>query len=129
MGQEIRIGDAEREKALELLGVHLGDGRLTITEYGDRSAQVTTARTRGELLALFADLPAPKPQFEPRPAVPPMPPAFVPPSFPARPRFDRSYVPAVVLGCVALFFAFRSPAVFLLIPVVMLILHARGRRP
>ncbi|MGH3764259.1 MAG: DUF1707 SHOCT-like domain-containing protein [Pseudonocardiaceae bacterium] len=59
----MRIGDAEREEALNALGAHMSAGRLDIDEYGDRSARVTTARTRSELSALFADLPAPKPSF------------------------------------------------------------------
>lgn len=67
----IRISDSEREDALGKLGEHLGDGRLDIDEYGERSAQVATAKTRGELLRLFSDLPEPKPTFgQPRPPVP-----------------------------------------------------------
>jgi hypothetical protein len=65
----MRIGDAERENALKALGDHMSVGRLDIDEYGDRSAKVTTARTRAELLAVFADLPDPKPVFgAPQPA-------------------------------------------------------------
>lgn len=60
---DLRIGDTEREEALEALGQHMAAGRLDIDEYGDRSARVTTARTRSELVALFADLPDPKPAF------------------------------------------------------------------
>lgn len=60
----MRIGDAERENALKALGDHMSVGRLDIDEYGDRSAKVTTARTRAELLAVFADLPDPKPVFD-----------------------------------------------------------------
>src|SRR5262245_58094144 len=67
----IRISDSEREDALGKLGEHMSAGRLDIDEYGERSAQVATARTRGELLGLFGDLPEPKPTFgQPRPAVP-----------------------------------------------------------
>ncbi|HEX3792301.1 MAG TPA: DUF1707 domain-containing protein [Pseudonocardiaceae bacterium] len=80
---DFRIGDAERESAMTALGEHMAAGRLTIDEYGDRSAQVTTAKTRGELFAQFSDLPSPHPQLggvnsTPPPAstVPPMPPAF-----------------------------------------------------
>jgi Domain of unknown function (DUF1707) len=60
----MRIGDTERENALKALGEHMSVGRLDIDEYGDRSAKVTTARTRGELLAVFADLPDPKPVLD-----------------------------------------------------------------
>ena len=58
---EIRIGDTEREAALKALGEHLSAGRIDIDEYGDRSAQVTAARTRGDLRGLFTDLPEPHP--------------------------------------------------------------------
>ena len=54
---DIRVSDTEREDALEKLGEHLSAGRLDIDEYGERSAKVTTAKTRGELLDLFGDLP------------------------------------------------------------------------
>jgi hypothetical protein len=60
---EIRISDAEREDALGKLGEHMGAGRLDLDEFGERSAKVATARTRGELLRLFGDLPEPKPAF------------------------------------------------------------------
>lgn len=59
----IRISDTERESALTALGEHLASGRLGVDEYGDRSARVSTTKTRGELLALFADLPEPHPTF------------------------------------------------------------------
>ncbi|WP_337960484.1 DUF1707 domain-containing protein [Kutzneria chonburiensis] len=77
---EMRIGDAEREQALAALGEHMSAGRLTIDEYGERSAKVTAARTRGELVELFTDLPDPKPGAAPtpQPAAAPQPPATVP---------------------------------------------------
>lgn len=68
---EIRISDSEREDALGKLGEHMSAGRLDIDEYGERSAKVATAKTRGELLGLFGDLPEPKPAFgQPRPVAP-----------------------------------------------------------
>ncbi|MET3804974.1 hypothetical protein ABIB25_001970 [Nakamurella sp. UYEF19] len=57
----IRIGDAERNAAVEALGEHMTTGRLDLDEYGTRSAIANTAKTVGELQALFADLPAPHP--------------------------------------------------------------------
>lgn len=66
---DIRISDTEREDALTKLGEHMAEGRLDIDEYGERSAKVATAKTRGELLGLFGDLPEPKPTFgQPSPA-------------------------------------------------------------
>ncbi|GGM66030.1 hypothetical protein GCM10012275_40770 [Longimycelium tulufanense] len=60
----IRIGDTERENALALLGEHFQAGRLNVEEYGERTAKVTTVRTRGELTDLFTDLPEPHPRFD-----------------------------------------------------------------
>lgn len=59
----IRVSDTEREDALGKLGEHMSAGRLDIDEYGERTAKVATAKTRGELLSLFGDLPEPKPAF------------------------------------------------------------------
>jgi hypothetical protein len=57
----MRVGDTERNSALEALGEHLSAGRITLDEYGDRSAKVTVAKTADDLSALFDDLPAPHP--------------------------------------------------------------------
>src|SRR5438094_2259174 len=46
------------------------DGRLDINEYGERSARASAATTRGEVLALFDDLPAPHPVFGQQAAAP-----------------------------------------------------------
>lgn len=59
MHPDVRIGTAEREQAVELLTRHLGEGRLSLAEFGDRCAQVEVARTYRDLAALFADLPLP----------------------------------------------------------------------
>lgn len=59
---ELRLSDAERQDALDVLSEHVSTGRLDLDEYADRSAKVTTARTRGDLGELFADLPEPLPE-------------------------------------------------------------------
>lgn len=58
---EFRLSDAEREDALEVLGEHLRTGRLDIDDYAERSARIATAKTHGDLIPLFADLPEPRP--------------------------------------------------------------------
>jgi hypothetical protein len=71
--ESVRIGDADRNAAVEALGEHLTTGRLDLEEYGSRSALANTARTVGDIRALFADLPAPQPMLpgdRPAPAVP-----------------------------------------------------------
>ncbi|MEO7125196.1 MAG: DUF1707 domain-containing protein [Nakamurella sp.] len=57
----MRVGDTERTSALEALAEHLTAGRITLDEYGDRTVNVTIARTADDLLHLFDDLPAPHP--------------------------------------------------------------------
>ena len=65
-GSALRIGDAEREDAAQALGEHFATGRLDRAEYDDRLAAAFAARTEGDLLVLFTDLPLPHPG---RPAV------------------------------------------------------------
>ncbi|WP_072807496.1 DUF1707 SHOCT-like domain-containing protein [Rhodococcoides yunnanense] len=55
---DVRIGTAEREQALSSLSQHLSDGRLTLEEFDERSAVVTSATTRSQLDAVFTDLPS-----------------------------------------------------------------------
>lgn len=67
----LRIGDAERTAAMSALDAHLQAGRLDATEYGERSATASVARTVDELRPLFDDLPEPHPpQLSPRSTTP-----------------------------------------------------------
>jgi len=61
---DVRIGDAERQAALEALGAHMSGGRLNADEYGERAVRVTAAKTRAELTQLFTDLPQPHPGLD-----------------------------------------------------------------
>jgi hypothetical protein len=56
---ELRIGRREREAAVRLLAAHLTEGRLETGEYEHRVETTLGARTRGDLRAIFADLPPP----------------------------------------------------------------------
>ncbi|WLW55526.1 DUF1707 domain-containing protein [Streptomyces sp. YU58] len=60
---QLRISHDDRDHALEALTEHSREGRLTIDEYGDRVTAPNEARTRADLLALFDDLPEPRPSF------------------------------------------------------------------
>src|SRR6476469_1286907 len=60
---DIRVSNEERDAAVTTLGVHLSTGRLELSEYEERCGQAAVARTRGELEALFTDLPAPHPDL------------------------------------------------------------------
>ncbi len=53
----VRIGDSERDRAVELLGEHFVAGRLTQDEFEERSETATRARYADELEPLFEDLP------------------------------------------------------------------------
>lgn len=55
----VRIGDADRERALAALAEHCSAGRLDTEEYGERSARIVVARTSDSLAAEFHDLPEP----------------------------------------------------------------------
>jgi hypothetical protein len=54
----MRVGDAEREAAVAELREHFASGRLDQEELNERLSAVFAARTRGDLTALFADLPS-----------------------------------------------------------------------
>jgi hypothetical protein len=63
MGKLPRIGDAERDEAVAVLWKHYEAGRLGPAEHEKRCTQASVARTRREIEALFADLPAPHPDL------------------------------------------------------------------
>lgn len=52
-----RIGDAERDAAVEALRTHHAAGRLDLGEFDDRMSQALSARTQDQLTPLFRDLP------------------------------------------------------------------------
>jgi len=54
---QIRVSDREREQIVELLGAAAAEGRLTLDEYAERAGAAHSAKTRGELVRLTADLP------------------------------------------------------------------------
>ena len=53
----VRVGDAERDEALDRLGEHFAAGRLTRDELDERTEQAIGARLDSDLEALFRDLP------------------------------------------------------------------------
>jgi len=55
-GLDRRVSDLERDQALTILAEAAADGRLTLEEHAERVAAAYSARTRGELDALLADL-------------------------------------------------------------------------
>lgn len=67
----LRVGDAERDEAIRLLGEHFAAGRLDHQEYDERSSRALGARTFGDLDVLFRDLPVGQPVGPRRPSRPP----------------------------------------------------------
>jgi TM2 domain-containing membrane protein YozV len=57
----LRIGTAEREDAVRVLGEHFAEGRLTADEYEIRVSAAYEAENRAGLRPLFDDLPSPRP--------------------------------------------------------------------
>jgi hypothetical protein len=56
-GYEMRVSDAERDAAAAELREHFASGRLNQEELDERLASIFAAKTRGDLNALFTDLP------------------------------------------------------------------------
>ena len=63
----MRIGDAERDRAISALSDHFAAGRLTREELDERVDQAMQARFDADLRPLFADLPRPEPSTPVRP--------------------------------------------------------------
>ena len=122
---QLRISDQNRESALSALGEHMSAGRIDIDEYGERSARITAAKTRGELVDIFADLPAPHPQYEDVPqAVAPAPEAAPAPRPPSRPdgwnggqRFVAAFLPLIWIATIALIATGVVHGTLILVPI------------
>jgi len=54
---DLRVSDADRDRAVSELSEHFQTGRLTQEEFEDRSGRALKARTDKELSELFTDLP------------------------------------------------------------------------
>jgi class 3 adenylate cyclase len=52
-----RVADVDRDRTVTQLREHVVEGRLTLDEFSDRVGQALEARTRGDLVAVMADLP------------------------------------------------------------------------
>jgi hypothetical protein len=53
----VRASDADRERAVDMLREHAGDGRISIEELSQRTEHAYQAQTLGQLDALVRDLP------------------------------------------------------------------------
>lgn len=55
---DLRIGDAERDATAALLAHHFAAGRLSRSEFDERTEQVLVARTRSQVDHVVVDLPS-----------------------------------------------------------------------
>ncbi len=78
---QVRIGDAERDRAVTTLGEHFAAGRITKEEFDERSDTATRARYAGEIAPLFTDLPDAGAAVQPLPSRQLRRPAGPPPPF------------------------------------------------
>lgn len=53
----LRVGDADRKAALDRLGLYFAGGHLDVAEFDERSGKAAIAKVRGDIDALFVDLP------------------------------------------------------------------------
>jgi len=57
---DLRLADADRDDAISRLSDHYAAGRLDKDEFDERSDAVWSAKTRGDLAPIFADLASPQ---------------------------------------------------------------------
>ncbi|WP_350281232.1 DUF1707 domain-containing protein [Kribbella sp. HUAS MG21] len=101
--KRVRIGDAERDRAVAQLSEHFVAGRLTQVEFEERSEQVTHARYSDDIDPLFDDLPT---SAELQPAQPSRPVGVRRPGPP--PQF-LMIVPFLMIGLVVSSIALTAP--------------------
>ncbi|WP_342212959.1 DUF1707 domain-containing protein [Nocardia wallacei] len=114
---DIRIGTAEREKAMEQLSQHFAAGRLSVAEFDERSGVIAAAVTRGDLAQVFADLPQPV-------ADEPGPPR---PRPGGRPQVRGPAMGLTVIVALVLFFTTGSWLWFLMIPAAGILIGSVAR--
>ena len=95
-----RVGTAEREQALGLLGKALEEGYLSLDEYEQRMTVVTAAKTAYELTRSLSDLPPRLRWFPQRPG--PEPPAGAPGKGTTPDPAHATATASLVLGLVSL---------------------------
>ncbi|EIE97595.1 protein of unknown function (DUF1707) [Saccharomonospora glauca K62] len=117
-----RLSDAERAEALDALAEHVRTGRLDLVEYDERSAAVSSAKTRGDLAAVFSDLPEPYPSvLKPAPEVEAV--RATVPTPPLGRRLSAMAVPIAAVLAIALFFTAGRFGIFMFVlPVVVALL-------
>ena len=110
----MRAGDKDRQRVVEQLGKHFGEGRLTVEEFDERVIRAHAAVHLDELPALIVDLPR-----EPEPV--------------RRPARQQARVPGAFVVLVAMLLAWSMVAAVVhgtppLFAMLLLFLFLRHRR-
>ena len=108
----VRIGDADRERAMADLSMHYADGRLDHEEYDERLDAIWTARTQADVRVLFDDLPRPQVTY-PKPVA-------------ARPTGGRRRVPFLPILALLIGLSILTEAPFWLLVFPLMFLTRRG---
>jgi hypothetical protein len=122
----MRLSNAEREEAMDVLGEHVSTGRLDIDEFGSRSAKIGAAARVSDLIPLFEDLPAPQPAVlsVPRAQAEPVPRTG---TVPQR-MLTASAIPIAIVLAIALLFETHSIILALVLPAALALFLGRRRR-
>jgi hypothetical protein len=116
---DVRVSDADRDRAVAELSEHFEAGRLTVEELDSRTGRALRARTGKELADLFADLP--RRQAPPTAAVtdpgPAMPPGLA-----------RKPIPRIAIAVLAIAALIGSHGLAALLLPVLLVLFLIRRR-
>lgn len=117
----VRIGDAERDRALAELGDHFAAGRLNREEFDQRADQAMQARFSSDLAPLFADLPQAPTAPPPGRPTPPAPAGFGPPQL-------LWLLPIMMVGAIAGAVLLHAPFLIWLVLWMVIIGRLSGQR-
>ena len=118
---DLRVSDADRDRAVRELSEHFEAGRLTAEELDERTGRALRARTGKDLADLLSDLP--------RPQAPPADPVASP-GFSAAPRLADQPVARfaiVALDIAALVGSHGLAALLAPVIIVLLVIRRRAR--
>ncbi|HET6708491.1 DUF1707 domain-containing protein [Amycolatopsis sp.] len=124
---DMRLSDAERQDALDVLEEHVRTGRLDIDEYGTRSAKVTAARRVSDLVPLFDDLPSPRPSALLNGAAAPQVPVMSGES-PLANFLTRSAVPIAIVLAIVVFVLSRGRLLIIAVALPLVVAAITGMR-
>jgi Domain of unknown function (DUF1707) len=113
----MRAGDKDRQRVVEQLGKHFGEGRLTIDEFDERVVRAHSAVYLDELPALTVDLPGdPPPRRRPQPRRRQPPVALV------------AFLALLLVWSVVAAVVYSGPPLFALLILFLVLKHRHGSR-